>query len=222
MRWAGAQWSFSSDFSFLFAIKTCTCTSWVQPALFQGKCLFCVHYLHGFALRIVIKGGMEFPFSICLHGTGFSGRNVMLPAFPAAHSSWGKITSFFLQSCQGDCLECPGHPPAGGVAELPWTLQFPVGEWIFHSTIVRTTVKPSSALKESFPLPGCGIWVSPLLWHFRSWVCVQSCFCHGAEWKLPVAFSDSGNSCETIKFLLCSWGTCWEHVCDGWGLVGVS
>lgn len=131
---------------------------------------------------------MELPFSICLHGIGFYARNVMLPAFPATHNSWGKITLFFIQSCQGDCLELPGHPPAGGVAELPWTLQFPVGEWIFHSMVVRTTDKPSSALKESFLCQGvnlslpcplelglCAVLVLPWSWvktpnsFFRFW-----------------------------------------------------
>lgn len=52
--------------------------------------------------------------------------------FPAARNSWGKPTLFFIQSCHRDCLEFPGHPPAGGVAELPWTLQLPVDEWIQH------------------------------------------------------------------------------------------
>lgn len=169
---------------------------------------------------------MELPFCVCLHVTGFSGRNVVLPAFPCCTQLFGKNHLQWSSSLSGGCLEYPGHPPAGGVAKLPWTLQFPVGEWILHSMVVRTTIKPRSALKKSFPLPGCGIRVSHVLWHIRRWVCVRWWFCRRAEWftwKLPIALSDFGNSYERIKWDFC-WVPevdTWEHVCGGLGFVWV-
>lgn len=167
---------------------------------------------------------MELPFCICLHVTGFSGRNVVLPAFPCCTQLFGK--NHLVLHSVGVAWSTRDIPQQEELQNYPEHCNFLFGEWILHSMVVRTTIKPSSALKESFPLPGCGIRVSHVLWHIRRWVCVRWWFCRGAEWfmwKLPIALSDFGNSYERIKWDFCCVPEVdtWEHVCGGLGFVGV-